>query len=67
MTDHAGAGPAAGFRFWIAGLCAIAIAVFVGANAHLIYVSVSSQPECVPHLKAPGEGAAQYRAAMPSC
>jgi hypothetical protein len=48
-------------------LSALAVAVFVGANAHLIAVSFSSQPDCVPHLKAPKEGVAQYRAAVSSC
>ena len=48
-------------------LGAIALAVFIGANAHLIAVSFSSQPACVPHLKAPQEGAAQLRAAVSSC
>ena len=45
----------------------IALAVLVGANAHLVAVSISSQPDCVPHLKAPVEGAAQLRAAISSC
>lgn len=48
-------------------ICAVALTVFVGANAHLIAVSFSSQPDCVPHLKSPEQGAAQYRAAMSSC
>jgi cytochrome c oxidase cbb3-type subunit 3 len=48
-------------------LCGIVLAVFVGANAHLIAVSFSSQPGCVPHLKAPDEGAGQFRAAISSC
>jgi hypothetical protein len=48
-------------------LSAIAVAVFVGANAHLIAVAFSSQPDCVPHLEAPGAGASQYRAAVSSC
>jgi hypothetical protein len=48
-------------------LGAVVLSVFVGANAHLIAVSFSSQPDCVPHLKSPQEGAAQYRAAMSSC
>lgn len=46
---------------------AVALAVFVGANAHLVAVSFSSQPDCVPHLKAAKEGAAQFRAAISSC
>ena len=48
-------------------LCAIALSVFVGANAHLIAIAFWSQPDCVPHLKSPQEGAAQFRAAMSSC
>ena len=46
---------------------AVALAVFAGANAHLIAVSFSSRPDCVPHLKSPVEGAAQLRAAVSSC
>ena len=42
------------------------IGVFAAANAHLIWTSVSSQPDCVPHLKAAGpEG--KFRAAKSSC
>jgi hypothetical protein len=56
-------------RWRIAALAmsAAVLAIFVGANAHLIAVAFSSQPNCVPHLKAPVEGAAQYRAAKSSC
>lgn len=37
-----------------------------GANAHLVYVAVTSQPDCVPHLKEAGtEGS--YRAAKSAC
>lgn len=41
-------------------------ALFVAANAHLIYVSFASQPECVAHLKA-GHTEQGYRAARSSC
>lgn len=42
------------------------IGLFAAANAHLIWTSVHSEPDCVPHLKAPGaEG--QFRAAQSSC
>jgi hypothetical protein len=41
------------------------VAVFVGANVHLVMVSFSSQPDCV--LPSATEGAASYRAAKPSC
>ncbi len=48
---------------------AVGVALLLLANAHLVYVAVSSQPECVAHLKAgeaaPGPG--QFSAAKPSC
>lgn len=49
------------FAFAVAGLC---VAVFVAANAHLIYVAVTSQPDCVPHQKGEGE---LYQAAKSAC
>ena len=44
-------------------------AVFILANAHLIYVAFESQPDCVPHLKASGGQASglQYSAAKSAC
>lgn len=61
-------------RNWrlIAGLIAFAVAaLLVAANAHLVYVAVASQPDCVAHSKVTakakaGDGAA-YRAARSSC
>lgn len=44
----------------------VGCALFVAANAHLIYVSFASQPECVTHLKA-GHTQDGYRAARSSC
>lgn len=40
---------------------------FLGANIHLVYVSVSSQPECVVHEKTLSEINGMYRAAKSSC
>ncbi|MGB3815054.1 MAG: hypothetical protein WA950_17700 [Shinella sp.] len=40
--------------------------VFIVANAHLIHVAFSSQPDCVDHLKTADKNGA-YRAARPSC
>ncbi|WEX08615.1 hypothetical protein [Chelativorans sp. AA-79] len=39
--------------------------LFIGANAHLVYVALGSQPDCVPHEKADGNGT--YRAARSAC
>jgi hypothetical protein len=54
----------------IVGACVAAgLAVLVAANAHLVYVSVTSQPDCVAHAKQPGSDATGtvYRAARSSC
>lgn len=40
--------------------------VFIGANAHLVHVALTSQPDCVEHLKTEGQDGV-YRAARPSC
>lgn len=39
--------------------------VFVAANAHLVFVSFASRPDCV--LSQTSEGAPTFRAAKPSC
>ena len=50
----------------------VGLAVFAGlallaaANTHLVYVSFTSQPDCVSHLKAPG-APGTFRAAESSC
>lgn len=49
---------------WV--LVPAALLLFVAANIHLVYVAFNSQPECVPHLKAEGEGDA-FRAAKSAC
>lgn len=52
---------------WLA--VAAGILVLVGANAHLIYVAVTSQPDCVAHVK-PGESGGQggaFSAAQSDC
>jgi len=52
---------------WV--LLAVAAAVFIAANAHLIYVATMSQPACLAHLKR-GEGDATrglFSAAQSSC
>jgi hypothetical protein len=41
--------------------------VLVLANTHLVYVAVTSQPECVAHLESPGETPGSFRAAKSAC
>lgn len=50
--------------FWLVLLAGAAL--FVLVNAHLVYVAVDSQPDCVPHAKSAGE-AGTFRAARSSC
>lgn len=45
-------------------LATLVVAVFVAANAHLVTVAFSSQPDCV---LPPSEESVAYRAAKPSC
>ena len=52
-------------RLWV--LAAVAMVVFVGANAHLVYVAVSSEPGCVAHLKDKSGTPGGYRAAKSAC
>lgn len=48
-------------------LVAAVLLIVAGANAHLVYVAVASQPDCVAHLKEAGSQAGMYRAAKPAC
>ena len=55
-------------RMLVFAAVAIALAVAVLANVHLVYVALRSQPECIAHLK-PGTSDANgtYSAARSSC
>jgi hypothetical protein len=46
---------------------AAGILLFILANAHLVAVAITSQPDCVPHLKEAGRVAGAYRAAQSAC
>jgi hypothetical protein len=54
-----------GRRWWVISIIA-GLALLLGANAHFLYVAFSSQPDCVEHLKAPGESGS-FRAAKSAC
>lgn len=47
-------------------IVAAGLALLAGANGHLVHVALTSQPDCVQHLKTEGQNGA-YRAARPSC
>jgi hypothetical protein len=44
----------------------VLLAVLLAANAHLVYVAFSSQPDCVTHLEDEGKPGT-YRAAKSAC
>ena len=54
---------------WLWLLSAVGVAAILAANAHLVYVAITSQPACVAHSRT-GEGNAergQFSAAQSSC
>ena len=52
----------------LVGLAIAAAAVlFVGANAHLLYVALASQPDCIPHAKAGEVIPGTFGAAKSAC
>jgi hypothetical protein len=53
------------FLAW--SLAAAVLLVVAAANAHLVYVAVESQSDCVAHLKQVGSRAGEFRAAKPAC
>jgi len=59
---------AGGRRRWTSALLLVpaGLLLVAAANAHLVYVAVTSQPDCVPHLKEMGTGGS-YRAAKSAC
>lgn len=51
---------------WFA-IIATLLAIFVGANAHLVYVAMQSQPECVVHDGGDAASVTALRPAKPAC
>jgi hypothetical protein len=64
MSRYARKGCLKTWLVWV--LVPAGLLLFAGANAHLVYVSIVSQPDCVEHLKAAGEGPG-YLAARSAC
>lgn len=55
-------------RKWLVWACiAGGLVLFLGANAHLVYVSFTSQPDCVPHARTAGSDGAPMQAAKSAC
>ena len=56
-------------RKWLWLMISAGLAVVLLANAHLVYSAVTSQPECVAHIKRDlsGSGGGKFSAAKSSC
>lgn len=65
MVPHSDRRPGRRLALW--GLIAAGVLLLVAANAHLVYVAVMSQPDCVPHAKEVGVDGAPLRAARSAC
>lgn len=53
---------------WISiAIASVSIVILLGANAHLVYVALRSQPDCVPHAKAASDSGDGFRAAKSAC
>jgi hypothetical protein len=48
-------------------LISAGLLVFIGANAHLLYAAVTSQPDCIAHLKTGHGQPGAYGAADSAC
>lgn len=47
-------------------IASASVVILIAANAHLVYVALNSQPDCVPHAKEAGQNGA-FRAARSAC
>ena len=57
-----------GWKFVVWLSVGIGLIVLAAANARLLYVAVSSQPDCVAHLRhGEGNGTTSFSAATSSC
>lgn len=54
-------------RIVVGAIIVASVLVLVAANAHLVYVAFTTQPDCVPHLKEAGKTPGAYRAARSAC
>jgi hypothetical protein len=52
------------FKWLLIGLAG---AIFVGANAHFVYMAIATQPDCIEHIKEKGQQPNQFRAAASAC
>ena len=68
-AETAAAARRARFNWKLVSLAIVAacIVLFVAANAHLVYVAIASQPDCVPHSEGYAARPVHSQAAKPAC
>jgi hypothetical protein len=55
-------------KYWKIGLCVAGGLFFLAlANVHLVYIAVTSQPDCVEHQRSIDRNETTFRAAKSSC
>ncbi|MFD1326379.1 hypothetical protein [Mycoplana ramosa] len=54
-------------RTWVLLAAGAGLSLLALANAHMIYVAVVSEPDCVAHLKSESVTPGEYRAAGSAC
>lgn len=67
MTARAGSAPPWRRRAIGAAIVLTVMGIFLAANAHLLYVALQSQPDCVAHGKPGVAMPGQFSAAKSSC
>jgi hypothetical protein len=66
LTSDGAGNSATNWRLVSIMIAAASVVILIAANAHLVYVALVSQPDCVAHTKAVGEKGT-YRAARSAC
>ena len=54
-------------RILVGAVIIAGLLMVIAANVHLAYVAMTSQPDCVEHIRAAGDAPGTFRAARPSC
>jgi hypothetical protein len=65
-TPETRRGPGLNWRLVALLIAGVSVVILLAANAHLVYVALHSQPDCVPHSKEAGENGI-FRAARSAC
>jgi hypothetical protein len=54
-------------RILVGAAIVAGLLMVIAANVHLAYVAMTSEPDCVEHIRVAGDSPGTFRAARPSC